>query len=1028
MENGERRLLSVKASHGSTIKRFNVPTDCTYRDLLSVLKNVFEDEIKTVKFQDEDQDLISLSTEDEFTEALKTVPKTGGIMRLYLNSAEIKQGRVKCASDNQISNAKDALAECSGEFLMQADVRKQKKQTILASDISVNEDITENRKKSVPHKIESASKLSKDLKFTSSEVTGRIPVLTSASEQCMELNYISQKPVCRKFRRMSSNTLSSTSDKNDKRSSRSNMQKKKKKHGQRVLSSSSSSSSSSSGSSTSSSSLSSSSESSSDECGKMTKRKKKKHIQAAMINEILRKFEKEMHEKFSEEVKKYISDMKGEITQSILQQLEGAVIQSITTPNASAENYVANNFGEDSARVKYHHQNVICDHCDGSIVGPRYKCGNCSDYDLCEMCEQIDGIHTPSHVFLKLYYPTASAGQKVGHLQPLLRGNIYEERETEREKEDLLQRKFDSGSELNIMEKVEKQRKKNKEAEKARELLRAARKKEWKKIKNEFKKNKKEQSKKYMRRTKLQQQETTISNETFHFEVNDPPKVQRVVSTDTNSLKDDNLTTALSGLQIVQTSQEALTNNEGKVEGLFVEEVACNNEAELCEADKNFSLDYESDRTSSDVMVIQKSEIPLPMEILQGNKAAAGCSTKPDLVDFNKDIDTEEFIVVPKCFDLNSPLDAEQFLEYQGINSYDSNVFESFNQFSPSVSVNEGDIGSCNQFSPSVSVNEGDIESCNQFSPVNEGEMPVDLVASVPPVERSPPDIASFEPPCNLNLMDESITEPEKSNSPIMSPEPASPTVVMTQPDYPEDVISTQPSLHDEIMIIRKKTDAVLSPPSPVEPRTLLEQAKEITNNSDPSVPLVTEVNVNESESNNQLDSITESQMIREEQLRRKEMEIYRLEKAREPSPTLSVFNPPSVKFTQQIRQRPEEIKTEKDPSFGEALTDVMASVVDAAASAASAVGNTVGNIVSLNSKSPPKVQYREGEVEVSMPPPVATPFKDGDKDSMVQLLEMGFFDREMNEKLLKKHKDNVGSCIEELLASNDNAWHQTRH
>lgn len=126
--------------------------------------------------------------------------------------------------------------------------------------------------------------------------------------------------------------------------------------------------------------------------------------------------------------------------------------------------------------------------------------------------------------------------------------------------------------------------------------------------------------------------------------------------------------------------------------------------------------------------------------------------------------------------------------------------------------------------------------------------------------------------------MDESITEPEKSNSPIMSPAPASPTVVMTQPDYPEDVISTQPSLHDEIMIIRKKTDAVLSPPSPVEPRTLLEQAKEITNDSDPSAPLVTEVNVNDSESNNQLDSITESQMIREEQLRRKEMEINRLE------------------------------------------------------------------------------------------------------------------------------------------------------
>lgn len=54
-----------------------------------------------------------------------------------------------------------------------------------------------------------------------------------------------------------------------------------------------------------------------------------------------------------------------------------------------------------------------------------------------------------------------------------------------------------------------------------------------------------------------------------------------------------------------------------------------------------------------------------------------------------------------------------------------------------------------------------------------------------------------------------------------------------------------------------------------------------------------------------------------------------------------------------------------------------MVSVVDAAASAASAVGNTVGNFVSLNSKPPPKVQYREGEVEVSIPPPVGNYFFD---------------------------------------------------
>ena len=61
---------------------------------------------------------------------------------------------------------------------------------------------------------------------------------------------------------------------------------------------------------------------------------------------------------------------------------------------------------------------------------------NCSDYDLCETCEGIDGIHIPSHVFLKLHYPSNHAGRKSywDAPKPLLNANIYEERETEREK------------------------------------------------------------------------------------------------------------------------------------------------------------------------------------------------------------------------------------------------------------------------------------------------------------------------------------------------------------------------------------------------------------------------------------------------------------------------------------------------------------------------------------------------------------------------------------------------------------------
>ncbi|KAJ2822232.1 hypothetical protein FBU31_004653, partial [Coemansia sp. 'formosensis'] len=53
------------------------------------------------------------------------------------------------------------------------------------------------------------------------------------------------------------------------------------------------------------------------------------------------------------------------------------------------------------------HPNVVCDACDFPIVGVRYKCGNCLDYDLCEGCEATVK-HNENHLFVKMrnYHPT----------------------------------------------------------------------------------------------------------------------------------------------------------------------------------------------------------------------------------------------------------------------------------------------------------------------------------------------------------------------------------------------------------------------------------------------------------------------------------------------------------------------------------------------------------------------------------------------------------------------------------------------
>lgn len=76
------------------------------------------------------------------------------------------------------------------------------------------------------------------------------------------------------------------------------------------------------------------------------------------------------------------------------------------------------NMNPSSEKTEDVHYGVVCDGCGNGIVGIRYKCSVCDDYDLCQTCEAKGGIHEPNHPFLKIAKPIQSAGRGCPYRRP----------------------------------------------------------------------------------------------------------------------------------------------------------------------------------------------------------------------------------------------------------------------------------------------------------------------------------------------------------------------------------------------------------------------------------------------------------------------------------------------------------------------------------------------------------------------------------------------------------------------------------
>lgn len=178
----------------------------------------------------------------------------------------------------------------------------------------------------------------------------------------------------------------------------------------------------------------------------------------------LAKFKREMVDDISQAVCQ-------RTVKNILKGLDGAVITSVqkngtASPSVSTATSTAD--VSNSTTPTYHHPGIICDHCETAIVGIRYKCGNCPDFDLCETCEAIEGVHNQDHVFLKLRRPTHANRIKNGQIVPLLRQSLYEPTENNQRWIDKM-KNFEAKMQRKVEKEMRKLEKKEEKQQKREE-------------------------------------------------------------------------------------------------------------------------------------------------------------------------------------------------------------------------------------------------------------------------------------------------------------------------------------------------------------------------------------------------------------------------------------------------------------------------------------------------------------------------------------------------------------------------------
>ena len=130
------------------------------------------------------------------------------------------------------------------------------------------------------------------------------------------------------------------------------------------------------------------------------KYKEKTKIEMDKIKEILNKNIKEENQKLKEKYEKKYKEKEKKINEELNQMSQRIMKSDISKESDGLISKI------EETKCVFEHKGIRCQKCFSEpIIGIRYKCTECDDYNLCEKCEEEnskENFHNNEHVFIKL--------------------------------------------------------------------------------------------------------------------------------------------------------------------------------------------------------------------------------------------------------------------------------------------------------------------------------------------------------------------------------------------------------------------------------------------------------------------------------------------------------------------------------------------------------------------------------------------------------------------------------------------------